>query len=171
MITIEESGMCFGEYEDDCVFHIEKCDQYTKHLMPNGVKSCEFILSRGKSIYFVEAKTSCPNQITEGTPEEKKDKYDEYINDITDKARHSISLYASILLGIHSAKGVPISLMSKDMSEKDLKFVLVVKGAEKEWLVPLQEKLSNELSRERRIWKLSFFALTEDAARKKKLVI
>ena len=171
MVTIEESEMSFGIYADDSVFHIEKSPQYKEKLMPNGVKTCEFILSRDRSVYFVEAKKSCPNQISEESPSEKREKYHEYIKDITDKARHSISLYASILLERHPTDGVPKCLLSKDTSQIEFKFVLVVKDAEKEWLVPLQEKLSDELSAERRIWKFSLFVLTEDVARKKRFII
>ena len=70
-IIIRESDMKFGEYEEDQVFQIEKCPQYTEKLKPRGIKSCEFILRRGKRLYFVEAKKSCPKQIMADTPEEK----------------------------------------------------------------------------------------------------
>ncbi len=43
-MIIEESGMQFGEYPDNAVFYIEKSPQYQKQLMPNGIKTCEFIL-------------------------------------------------------------------------------------------------------------------------------
>lgn len=60
MVTISESDMRFGEYREEDVFYIEKCKQYQNNLMPNGVKSCEFVLKRADTLYFVEAKTSCP---------------------------------------------------------------------------------------------------------------
>ena len=39
MVTISESDMRFGEYREEDVFYIEKCEQYQNNLMPNGVKS------------------------------------------------------------------------------------------------------------------------------------
>lgn len=63
-IIISESDMQFGEYSKDQVFCMEDSIQYRKKLRPNGVKCCEFVLLRGKKLCFVEAKKSCPNQIT-----------------------------------------------------------------------------------------------------------
>lgn len=71
MVVIPESDMQFGEYREEDVFHIEKCEQYQHKLMPNGVKSCEFLLKRADTLYFVEAKTSCPNGNAAGTSKEK----------------------------------------------------------------------------------------------------
>ena len=60
MTIIEESGMQFGEYPDETIFHIEKSPQYMDHLMPNGIKSCEFILKKNNILYFIEAKLRVP---------------------------------------------------------------------------------------------------------------
>ena len=46
-VIIRESGMEFGEYDENQVFRIEASEQYTKSLRQNGIKSCEFILRRG----------------------------------------------------------------------------------------------------------------------------
>ena len=172
MVTINESNMCFGEYSEEDVFCIEKSNQYQSNLMPNGVKSCEFILKKADTLYFVEAKTSCPNQISAGSSKEKREKYNEYITDITDKMRHSLSLYANILLKRHNAAGVPSNLLETDLSAKKIKLVLVVKNAEKAWLAPLKEKLDKELRKEAKIWKFSdFYVINEERARQKHFVI
>lgn len=172
-MIIEESGMRFGEYPDDKVFYIEKSPQYQSHLMPNGVKTCEFILMRNPSLYFIEAKKSCPNQISEDTAEGKIKKYNEYIDDITTKMRHSIDLYASILLERHSAEGVSQEMLEKRLSGQDthINMILVVKDAKKEWLIPLKEKLEKELKCERRIWEAQLVVINEEQARKKHLVM
>lgn len=73
-VIVVESDMQFGEYGEGEIFQLEKCRQYTEKLRPNGIKSCEFILRRGSKLYFVEAKKSCPRQITADTPEEKINK-------------------------------------------------------------------------------------------------
>ena len=89
MITIIESNMQFGKYREEDVFHIETCKQYQNNLKPNGVKCCEFVLKRMDTLYFVEAKTSCPNQITADSTEEKRKKYNEYIAEIDEVAMPS----------------------------------------------------------------------------------
>lgn len=172
-MIIEESEMRFGKYQDSKVFYIEKSPQYRNHLMPNGIKTCEFILLRDLSLYFVEAKKSCPNQISEDTAEEKIKKYNEYINDITTKMRHSLALYASILLERHSMEGIPQEMLENKLSGQDsyIRIILVVKEAEIEWLDKLKEKLEKELNHERRIWKAQLFVINEEQARKKNLVI
>lgn len=43
-VIIRESGMEFGEYDENQVFRIEASEKYTKSLRQNGIKSCEFIL-------------------------------------------------------------------------------------------------------------------------------
>ena len=49
-VIIEESGLRFGEYYEDQVFQIEASEQYTKSLRQNGIKTCEFILRKGKKL-------------------------------------------------------------------------------------------------------------------------
>lgn len=172
MVIINESDMHFGEYSEEDVFHIEKSDQYQNNLRSNGVKSCEFILKKADTLYFVEAKSSCPNQITADSPKEKREKYDEYIADIIDKMRHSLALYANILLKRHDATGIPNNFLETDLSTKQIKLVLVVKNAEEMWLMPLKDKLNKELKREAKIWKFTdFYVINEERARKKRFVI
>lgn len=172
MVTIDESGMRLGEYSEEDVFHIEKSSQYQDNLMPNGVKSCEFILKKDNTLYFVEAKASCPNLITADSPEEKRKKYNAYIADIVDKMRHSLALYANILLKRHSTAEVPDGFLETDLSAKQIKLVLVVKNAKEVWLIPLKEKLDKELKRESKIWKFTdFYVINENRARNKHFVI
>lgn len=171
-VIISESDMQFGEYEEEQVFQLEKSRQYTEKLRPNGVKSCEFILRRNNKLYFVEAKKSCPKQITADTPKEKIAKYNEYIQDIALKMRHSLTLYSNILLERYGAEDVPELLREKNMSNLEIRLVLVVKNAEKEWLIPFQDVFRKVLQDELRIWKIpSFSIINEETAREKHFVI
>lgn len=171
-MIIEESDMQFGDYPDDAVFHLEKSPQYQNKLRSNGVKSCEFILFKESTLYFIEAKKSCPNQISADTPIKKVEKYHEYIADIANKMRHSLALYANILLKRHDCTDVPPSLLETDLSGKELKLVLVVKNAQPQWLIPLSEKLNRVLKPETGIWKCSrIFVINEATARDMHLVV
>lgn len=86
--------------------------------------------------------------------------------------RHSLALYANILLKRQDASAVPAALLETDLSEKTIKLVLVVKNAEPDWLMPLQDKLRKELKRESKIWNFSdFYVINEERARQKHFVI
>lgn len=171
-VIIPESDMQFGEYGQEQVFELEKSNQYIKGLRPNGIKSCEFILRRSNKLYFVEAKKTCPKQIEADTSEEKRRKYKEYINDIALKMRHSLALYSNILLERYDSEGIPELLREKNLSGLEIRLVLVVKNAEKEWLVPFQDVFRNVLQDELRIWKIpSFNVINEETARNKHFII
>ncbi len=171
-VVISESDMQFGEYAEEQVFRLEKSIQYTKDLMPNGIKSCEFILRRGDKLYFIEAKSSCPKQITADTTEEKKAKYNEEICDIVLKMRHSLSICASMLLLRYEADNVPELLKQTDLSGLQIIFMLVVKNAQEEWLIPFQDVFRKKLKAELKIWKpADFFVINEATARERHFII
>ncbi len=171
-VIIPESDMQFGEYTDEQVFQLEKSAQYTEKLKEKGIKTCEFILRRGSKLYFVEAKRSCPRQITADSPEEKIKKYNEYIHEIVWKMRHSLTLYANILLKRYGSEGISELLRKADMSGLEIILVLVVKNAEKEWLVPFQDVFRNRLRDEMGIWKIHhFFVINEATARAKHFIM
>lgn len=171
-VIIRESDMQFGKYDSEHVFQLEKCPQYTEKLRPNGIKSCEFILRRGNKLYFVEAKKTCPKQIMASTPEEKRAKYNTYVQDIVLKMRHSLTLYSNIILERYSIEGVPALLREKNMSNLEIRLVLVVKEAEKEWLVPFQDVFRKLLRDELRIWKIpDVIVINEMTARNRHFII
>lgn len=169
-VIITESDMQFGKYSEELIFQIEDSVQYKKELRQNGVRSCEFILRRGNNLCFVEAKKSCPNQITANSSEEKKVKYYEYIQEIVEKMRHSLDLYANIMLKRYSQDGMPDQL--KDAENLNMRLILIVKDAEIAWLDPFRDKFHKELRKEMRIWKIpEFVILNEEQARKKRFIL
>lgn len=169
-VIIEESEMMFGKYKEEQVFCIEKSKQYTEKLRGKGIKSCEFILQRGKKLYFIEAKKSCPKQIVASTEKEKKEKYEQYIQDVVLKMKHSLMLYSNIVLQRYSMDGVPEAL--RDLSEADARLVLVVKNAKKEHLAPFQDVFNKKLKDEMRIWNIpGFMVINEETAKKKHFIL
>lgn len=167
-VIIEESEMKFGEYEEENIFYLEKSIQYKKNLRQNGVKSCEFILCRDNSLYFIEAKKTCPKQITADTSEEKILKYNEYIQDIVLKMRHSLTIYSSILLKRYDANGIPAKLRKNDLSNLKIRLMLIIKDAEKEWLIPFQDDFNKRLQAELRIWNIPGFIIINEATARDK---
>lgn len=177
-VVIEESGLRFGVYDENEVFQIETSEQYTKSLRPNGIKTCEFILRRGKKLYFFEAKSSCPRQVVESIPEnkreEKKKAYDEFINEIALKMRHALSLYGNILLKRYAQDNVSEKLANPDLSKALIYLVLVINPQGGDWVPEpeLQDALRLHLKDEMKIWKIqSLLVITPQQAREKHFII
>lgn len=169
-ISISESDMQFGEYKEEQVFQIEKSKQYTEKLRQRGVRCCEFVLLRANRLCFIEAKTSYPNPIAGSSSDEKKKQYHKDIQEIVEKMRHSLDLYANILLNRYPQDGISDEM--KRVESLEIRLILVIKNADKSWLVPLQDVLRKELRAEMHIWGIqSFIILNEELARKKHFIV
>lgn len=168
---IVESEMKFGPFLASQVFRIEKDSTYTSSFQSHGIKTCEFILRKDGKLYFVEAKKSCPNYSEAKTSDEKRKKYEEYVRDISQKMRDSLNLYTSMLLKVNQSVGIPNDLKILDWENLQIRFVLVVKNAQSEWLAPYQDIFREYLRNEMKIWNVPLFAvITEQKAREKKLI-
>lgn len=99
-VIIPESDMKFGIYQEKQVFRIEESERYMKKLRQQGVRCCEFILLRSNK----EAKKSYPDPIN-GIIKDKNQYYTD-IKEIVEKMRHSLDLYANILLNRYVQDGV-----------------------------------------------------------------
>lgn len=175
-VVIKESGLRFGEYEENQVFQIEKSRQYTESLRQKGIKSCEFILRKDKKLYFFEAKSSCPRQIAKDIPidAEKKKAYDKFIEDIVLKMRHSLSLYGNILLKRYTQENVPPDLADSDLSESSIYLILVINPQNGTWEPEpeLQDDLRHQLQHEMKIWNItSLLVINAQTAREKHFII
>lgn len=63
-------------------------------------------------------------------------------------------------------------MAEKDLSCLEIRLVLVVKNAEKEWLIPFQDVFKRELREELRIWKIPGFSIiNEEMAREKHFIL
>ncbi len=171
-IIIEESGMKFGKFDSDHLFHIEKCDLYQKALNPKGVAVTEFaVLQRGK-LLFIEAKTATPNYSACTDSEEKMKKYEEYITSIAAKFRDSIDIYASILLKRNNCDQLPEAMAEKDFSSLSIVFVLVIKNAYPDSLIHYTDKFRKVLAPMMKIWKVhDMIVISEEQAKRKGLII
>lgn len=88
-LRFAESRMVFSWDEADCL-RIEKSETYT-HL-GSGVKICEFVANDSGVILFVEAKSSFSSPANPGD-------FAANIEEICDKFRDSLLLFAGMLLG------------------------------------------------------------------------
>jgi hypothetical protein len=139
-VTLRESGLEFGPFDDDKCFPVEQSALYAG--LGEGVKMVEFMLVRtGKggvaNLFCVEAKTTAPRQGTHP-------RFDEYFTEIRDKMLNSLLLFISVRLGRHGAAvdELPNALRELDLNAAGFKFILVVSKAEESWLQPLQDKFT-----------------------------
>lgn len=165
---IEESGMKFGKYKEENVYEIEKSKQYCDKLRQRKIKCCEFILLRNNKLHFIEAKTKCPNRNNKNS----KADYEKYIEEIVEKMRDSLMLYTAIILNIHNQKEIPQTLLQNNLSNRKIVLLLVVKNAEKDWLVHLREVITNRLMKEKNLYRIeSILVINEEQARKRHLIV
>jgi hypothetical protein len=173
MRIIQESGIEFGPFDDDAVFHIEKSRLFTE--IGSGVKAAEFLLYRlhgvrVPSIWIVEAKSSMPRRDGENGA------FDRFITEVCAKFEDTFELYAAMRLGRHANyfHELPVALSNADLSIVQFRFLLVITTARPEWLGPVQDALSHALARRRRVWALKsscVAVLTADDARRFDLVV
>lgn len=165
MIQINESNMIFGYFEEDRVFQIENSKLHKN--IGNGIKVVEFILlSKENELSFIEAKSSSPKPVKDNII-----RFNEFINEISDKFIHSFNLYYSaILQRCKECEELNPSFMNLDNSQINFKFILVIKGHRTEWLMPLSDALKESLSYHNTIWKSKVIVFNDELAKKYKLI-
>ena len=147
--TIIESGMTFGPFPENRCFYIEKSNCYA--AIQEHVQIAEFLLLRINNekpvIWIVEAKSSTPRPETQPN-------FDGFIAEIREKLINAFSLgWASCLKRHQHAKSeLPEDFKTLNLSQVDVKFVLVIKGHQNEWLPPLQEALRIALRSTVKTW-------------------
>lgn len=146
---IIESGMTFGPYLEGQCFYIEKSAIYA--VIQEYVKMAEFLLlreSKGKQVvWIVEAKSSTPRP-------ESQPNFDKFIAEIREKLINAFSLgWASCLKRHQQAEAeLPENFKTLNLSQIDVKFVLVIKGHQEAWLPPLQDALKKALDSTVKSW-------------------
>lgn len=163
MISITESGMVF-EFEDDQIFQMEGSELHRR--MGDAIKTVEFITClKDNELDFVEAKSSSPRPT-----QDNQERFEEFITEIADKFIHSFHLYLSAILGRHQNHKINGSFVALDNSKVQYKFILIIKGHQIEWLLPLKDALEKKILPHRKIWQSKVILMNEVVAKKYKLV-
>lgn len=164
-MRILESEMLFGDFSPDRVFKIE--DSKLHNQLGDGVKTVEFVLLNGKDkFFFVEAKSSSP-RLDNSPP-----KYQEFLNEITEKFVHSFNMLCACFWGRLSDNGeMGADLKAVTYVEAKFVFILVIRGHKKEWLTPLQAELNKKLRYHKSIWRSSVIVMNDEIAREYHLVV
>lgn len=145
MITIQESGMCFGPFAQESVFNIENSNVFLKL---KGIKTVEFVLFLDQNkrsgekllpeIWLIEAKTSAPK------PDNNVD-FSAYITEIVQKFENSLCLFLAIALQRYSNAELSAKFKNINLKELQVKLLFVVKNHKDEWLMPLKDTLQQRL--------------------------
>ncbi len=163
MITITESNMQFGPFEEKAVFEIEKSSLYKE--LGEGIHIAEFIAVRDNKILLVEAKTTQPNP-------EGKERFRDSIDEIAEKLKNTFDIFISancnVLKNINNEN---INLIQfNELHTYKIQFFLVIKKSEKEWLPPIQIALQEKLKPQAKIWNIEVFVLNHEKAKQYKLI-
>lgn len=146
MVTFEESNMLFS-FPDEDVYRIEK----SPLLAEVQLKATECVVSRQNAILFIEAKSSSPRP-------QPEDKFDKFIDEITDKFTHSLTFYNAEILR-HDGEEMPVHVKHVDLSEVHYSFILVIYGHKIEWLPPLMDALKSKLRHTLKLWNIPDIAV------------
>lgn len=165
--TIEESGVIFGEFNSDNLFHIEESKLYKS--FGSGIKTVEFILLDQKdNIIFLEAKTGCPNPKNKEMGGDITDRFTAFYDDISEKFVDSLQVYLAGILDRYGAvKEIGEKLTEiEPLKDRKLKFVLVITSDEikEEWLWGPQLELDARLLKFRKIWGINIVVLNKKLA-------
>ena len=158
-VTIDESNLIFGEYEEESLFRIEKSSLIGS--LGEGIRTVEFILRyKDDEILLVEAKSSSPK------PGNQED-FDSFIDEIQEKFVHSTELYFSLVLKrLDDKEGeMPDFFRTVDYAKAKIKLLLVINGHKIEWLPPIANALREKLIRHIKTWRLEVAVINHEQAK------
>jgi len=162
-IRIEESEMIFDFPEED-VFLIERCP--TIAALGGGVKIVEMIVKHNTRLMFIEAKKSSPKP---GNAE----RFDEFMQEIYEKFRNSLILFAGIALDrpftVNSP--LPASLTASVIASMPIHFYLIINNHKEEWLPPLNDELNRLLGAVKKCFAIKSVAVLNDSMAQKLQII
>ena len=160
MVTIQESGMTFGPFQEDQIYWIEKASAYKS--LGQGIKSVEFVYKKNADkLFFIEAKSS--------SPKKERENFDEYIDDISEKFIYSFNLWLTLYLQRRKDNIAP-DLLDASMKTNIFSFILVINGHKQDWLPPIKEALERKLMVERKIWNHKVIVINDSLAKTNGLI-
>lgn len=165
MQRIFESGMEFGPFNDKQVFYIETSKLHGK--IGKGIRTVEFLLSTDpSSLLFLEAKSSSPKP-----GGDISEKFDAFIQEISEKFIHSFELYYSAILKRHeTSNDIPDSFKQLNNEAISIKFCLVINGHAIDWLPPIREALAKRIAPYITIWGIKVAVLNDELAKVYRLI-
>lgn len=172
-LSIAESGMIFGPYEDQDVFVIEKSAMLKRCI---GIRTVEFVYrKRDHVLWFVEAKSSVPIKKPDNL-----ENYESFLSEISEKMVDSFNLYmAGVLERKEGHIEISKCLKSLDYSKVIFRFFLIVNFKETSevgrikdvsWAEGLKLDLERKMADFCTVWKAEIFVMDSEDARRAKIV-
>jgi len=154
-VQVCESGVVFGDFDEDNVFLIEQAVAQTT-LCEAAIKSVEFILLQQSThkqpvVNFVEAKSSIPREA------------DDFFQEIRDnKMVHSLRTWFCTVLGRQKllAAYLPKHQQTIDVLRWPLRLILVIPSAPDKMLPALTDKLRQTLRADIKSWAIDYSAVS-----------
>jgi hypothetical protein len=146
-ITFEESGLVFGPFEANTLFHIEKTNSYLK--IQEHTKIAEFLwISPTNKLWIVEAKSSIPRPDTGD--------YEKYFDEIKSKLVNALALTISgVLKRVHvDLNELPTQFLEANWSNIDFKLILIIPNVPNDHLAPMTHKLRKVMLNIRKPWNI-----------------
>ncbi len=169
MITILESEMTFGPFDEERFFHIESSDVYQSII--ENVKMVEFILSKSignnHEIWLIEAKQSSPHPQTQPN-------WNDFIIELIEKFTNGLNVFIALCTDRHFDENFPNTLKSTNLSTAKFRIILVVRNHKMDWLPPLKDSLQQKLMplcKSLNLGANPVIVLNEDIARNKNLIL
>ena len=167
MNPIRESGVDFGPYEDENLFHIEKSRLYKS--LGEGLKIVEFVLRINTNIIFVEAKTNAPNPENRDISMKNQKKFEQFYTEVPDKFVNSFGVYTAALLKRYAdTLEIGTNLQNPDLKGMKIIFATIITNpdAKIEWLAPIKAVLEDRLRRWLKIWDINVVVYNRELADK-----
>lgn len=141
-LQISESGVLFGDFEEDKVFQIESSKAVAE--LGEGISKVEFVLVQDEKILFLEAKSSMPRDTTE------------FFEEIKQKMLHSLVVWFASVAGRHKAikNELVASLQGAYTLKKPISLILVVPKMPSAYCSPATDKFRKLLTIERKLWNI-----------------
>ena len=164
-VSIPESGVTFGPYNEDDLFHIERWVKLSK-LDKKGISSIEFILHCNRQtpkILLVEVKSSIPSD------------HKSFFAEIEKKFVDSLSLWVNM---IHNRLNQDADLMGSNLFPQcafvlPLKLLLVIPRMPDHFIQQANDTFRKAMTHTRHLWGLeytSILVLNERLARQQSLI-
>lgn len=148
-VNIPESGLEFGPFDANNIFHIEKSPALT--ALGSGIKKVEFILMRSTpqgstvTVCLVEAKSSIPRETTE------------FFGDVKTKMIHSLTLWLLAVVKRQPAvqKELPPAMRHVADAAKPCMLILVIPPMPSHALVGASDKFRKVMGADLRLWNIA----------------
>ncbi|HBZ34378.1 MAG TPA: hypothetical protein DEO38_04670 [Bacteroidales bacterium] len=164
-MDIVESNMLLP-FDDQNAYRIERANIVQEK---KDIKVCEYFALIDGRMLLIEAKSSSPRP-------GNKIKFDEYIDEISQKFIDTLLLFNALRIGRHGDEEkskLPANILNVSLADVQYAMYLIVHGNDIEWMEPIQEALKLKLKHCLKSWNIqdiNVYAINHETAKEKGLI-